>query len=92
MDRKPSALLAYLFGPNPDSPGYLACRWLFLRALGLIFFSVFYSLVFQIRGLIGPRGLLPAQPYLGEVAKALGVWRVSGMRRRFSGGGQATAL
>ena len=25
-------------------PGYLAARWLFLRALGLIFFSAFYSL------------------------------------------------
>ncbi len=75
MDRKPSALLSYLFAPNEKLPGYLASRWLFLRALGLIFFSAFYSLVFQIRGLIGPRGLLPAQPYLVEVAKALGTWR-----------------
>jgi lipase maturation factor 1 len=47
-------------------------RWIFLRAMGLIYFSAFYSLIFQIRGLIGPNGLLPAGSYLQEVAKALG--------------------
>jgi hypothetical protein len=52
-------------------PGHLLSRWLFLRAIGLIYFSAFYSLVFQIRGLIGPEGLLPARMYLDEVAKAV---------------------
>src|ERR1700688_150718 len=61
-----------LFGPDSTPPGYLAARWLFLRALGLIFFSAFYSLVFQIRGLIGPNGILPAQDYLVQVARVLG--------------------
>ena len=42
-------------------------RWIFLRALGLIFFSAFYSLAYQIRGLIGPRGILPANDYLARV-------------------------
>ena len=46
-------------------------RWIFLRALGLIFFSAFYSLAFQIRGLIGERGILPAGDYLHEVAVAI---------------------
>jgi len=45
-------------------------RWIFLRALGLIFFSAFYSLAFQIRGLIGERGILPASDYLHELARA----------------------
>src|SRR5690348_15116169 len=45
-------------------------RWIFLRALGLIFFSAFYSLAFQIRGLIGERGILPASDYLHEIARA----------------------
>jgi hypothetical protein len=45
-------------------------RWIFLRALGLIFFSAFYSLFFQIRGLIGERGILPASDYLHEIARA----------------------
>lgn len=48
-------------------------RWLFLRALGLIYFSAFFSLVFQIRGLIGPQGILPANEYLHAVARSLGV-------------------
>ncbi len=61
-----------LFGRDSTAPGYLAARCLFLRALGLIFFSAFYSLVFQIRGLIGPNGILPAQDYLVQVARVLG--------------------
>jgi hypothetical protein len=47
-------------------------RWLFLRALALIFLSAFYSLAFQIHGLIGDRGILPAGDYLQQVAAALG--------------------
>jgi lipase maturation factor 1 len=46
-------------------------RWIVLRALGLIFFSAFYSLAFQIRGLIGERGILPAGDYLHEIAHAI---------------------
>ena len=49
--------------------GSLWPRWLFLRALGLIFFSAFYSLAFQIHGLIGERGILPAGEYLRSGAR-----------------------
>ena len=45
-------------------------RWIFLRALGLIFGSAFYSLVFQIHGLIGPNGILPATLYLDSMREA----------------------
>ena len=55
-----------------DSPGYLWPRWLFLRAFGLIFFSAFYSLAFQIHGLIGEKGILPAGLYLEEIAANFG--------------------
>ena len=47
-------------------------RWIWLRALGLIFLSAFYSLAFQITGLIGPRGILPAGEYLSEVRRTFG--------------------
>jgi len=47
-------------------------RWLFLRGLGLIYFSAFCSLIFQVRGLIGPEGILPANSYLQAVAQSLG--------------------
>ena len=51
---------------------YLWSRWLFLRALGLIFFSAFYPLAFQVRGLVGERGVLPAYLYLHELSGMLG--------------------
>ena len=44
-------------------------RWLFLRGLGLVYLSAFYPLLFQIRGLIGPDGILPANEYLAELVK-----------------------
>jgi hypothetical protein len=50
-------------------------RWIFLRGLGLIFFSAFLSLLFQINGLIGPRGLLPARDYLRAAAAHFGLSR-----------------
>ena len=75
MDIDFRAIPQRLFAPDFTPPGYLAARWLFLRALGLIFFSAFYSLVFQIRGLIGPHGILPAQEYLAQVARVLGSGR-----------------
>jgi lipase maturation factor len=56
--------LRRLFASELGAPDRLLPRWIFLRALGLIYFSAFYSLVFQIRGLIGPQGILPAGEYL----------------------------
>ena len=53
------------------SPGYLGARWLFLRALGIIFGSAFYSLYFQIHGLIGEGGILPTRTYLADVSAAV---------------------
>jgi lipase maturation factor 1 len=64
----------WLLGPETaigKSPGHLWPRWIFLRALGLIYFSAFYSLVFQIKGLLGPDGILPAGDYLQAVAAAV---------------------
>src|ERR1700732_5364604 len=66
------SVLERLFGRwcPPGSSLYLWSRWLFLRALGAIFFSAFYSLAFQIHGLIGTRGILPAADYLRSLARA----------------------
>jgi hypothetical protein len=47
-------------GTLTNTPGYLWPRWLFLRALGLIFLSAFYSFAFQIHGLIGEHSVLPS--------------------------------
>ena len=72
-------VLEWLLGPETlpfkagqkPVPGntHLLARWIFLRALGLIYFSAFYSLLFQIKGLIGPQGILPAGDYVDAVAR-----------------------
>ena len=69
--------MKWLLGPETSDgqrPGHVWSRWVFLRALGLIYFSAFYSLLFQIKGLIGPNGILPATDYLQAVAAILH-WR-----------------
>jgi lipase maturation factor 1 len=64
----------YLFDPAYGSANHFLARWLFLRALGLIYFSAFFALLFQIRGLIGLQGILPAADYL-QAARNLGLLR-----------------
>src|SRR5690242_2576547 len=73
-----SKVAQWLLGPEPIDhahPGHLLPRWIFLRTLGLIYFSAFYSLIFQIKGLIGPDGILPARDYLPLVARAYPNWQ-----------------
>ena len=62
----------WLFDSRSGPRGRLVPRWIFLRALALIYFSAFFSLLFQIKGLIGPEGILPAQQYLAAIAQQLG--------------------
>ena len=68
----PASVLRWLFDSEHGASGRLVPRWIFLRALGLIYYSAFFSLVFQIRGLIGPRGILPASEYLQALAERFG--------------------
>src|SRR5580693_7841224 len=68
MERAPLKSIRWLFDSERGAFDRLIPRWIFLRALGLIYFSAFFSLVFQIQGLIGPRGILPASEYLQTVA------------------------
>ncbi len=68
--QKIESIFRYLFDPARGSTNHFMARWLFLRALGLIYFSAFFSLLFQIRGLIGPQGLLPAGDYLDALRRA----------------------
>ncbi len=64
-------ILERWFAPSV-TPSFIRARWIWLRCLGAIFFSAFYSLYFQIHGLIGPHGILPAGEYLDAVHHALG--------------------
>ena len=75
MGRNPGNLLRWLFDSRHAPQGRLVPRWIFLRSLAAIYFSAFYSLLFQINGLIGPEGVLPAQQYLAAVARSMGAER-----------------
>jgi lipase maturation factor 1 len=75
MDWTPSSVVRLLFDSRFGPSDRFLSRWIFLRALGLIYFSAFYPLAFQIRGLIGPTGILPASEYLKSVAEPLGYSR-----------------
>src|SRR6202165_3651488 len=68
----PGAVLRWLFDSEQGVSSRLLPRWIFLRALGLIYYSAFFSLVFQIRGLIGPHGILSAREYLQALAERFG--------------------
>ena len=66
------AKVVALFSSDEGAADRLIPRWIVLRALGLIYCSAFVSLLFQIRGLIGPLGILPANRYLAAVAQSFG--------------------
>lgn len=72
---RPLSAIRWLFGTPIGAERRFIPRWIFLRCLGAIYFSAFFSLVFQIRGLIGPNGILPAGDYLQSVAHVFGYWQ-----------------
>ena len=69
MERSFASVTRWLFSPERGPSRCVLPRWIFLRGLGLIYFSAFYPLLFQIKGLIGPEGILPATEYLQALAK-----------------------
>lgn len=47
---------------------YAVANWLFLRLLGAAYFFAFASLIGQVDGLIGSRGILPAADFMRDAA------------------------
>src|SRR5712692_9213813 len=68
----PASVLRWMFDSEHGASRRLLPRWIFLRVLRLNYYSAFFSLAFQIRGLIGPHGILPAGEYLQALAERLG--------------------
>ena len=64
------------FDPQVGARNATLARWIWVRALALIYFSAFFSLLFQIKGLIGPQGLEPAGNFLRAVAQYYGWTRL----------------
>src|SRR5467141_1246690 len=68
----PASALRWLFDSERAAADRLIPRWIFLRALGLIYYSAFFSVAFHVRGLIGPHGILPANEYLQALFERFG--------------------
>jgi hypothetical protein len=62
----------WLFDAQAGPRNRFVPRWIFLRALAAFYFSAFFSLLFQIEGLNGPRGILPAEHFLSAVRAGMG--------------------
>jgi lipase maturation factor 1 len=95
MEWTPASVIRWLFDSRNGPSDRFLGRWIFLRALGAIYFSAFFPLVFQIRGLIGPQGILPASEYLKSVAEQVGYaryWYVPSVLWFSSGGHMLIAL
>ncbi len=55
-------------GRMPSDPSHWWIRWIFLRALGLVYFTAFVSYWTQAIGLIGDDGISPARHFLARVS------------------------
>jgi lipase maturation factor 1 len=65
----------WLFDSKSGPDNRFVVRWIFLRLLAAIYFSAFFPLLFQIEGLNGPRGILPAHRFLVALQGAMGSLR-----------------
>jgi lipase maturation factor 1 len=59
-----SRLSRWFWGRHVELPDYFLTRWIFLRALGLIYLVAFISFWTQAGGLIGHDGILPADEFI----------------------------
>jgi len=71
-----SVLTRLAWGREVAPPTHQFVRSVFLRALGLIYFAAFVSLGFQIVGLVGVQGVLPAKPTLEGLRQQATVGKV----------------
>jgi lipase maturation factor 1 len=71
VTKSPRDVVRWLFDSGDGTRDRLIARWIFLRSLAAIYFSAFLSLAFQIKALIGPNGILPAQQYLSAIERAV---------------------
>jgi hypothetical protein len=62
----------WLVGSADGRSSYAVTRWVFLRALGLVYLIAFASFWVQVKGLIGSQGILPAEQSLQALKGYLG--------------------
>lgn len=68
-------------GRDVEPPEYYLTRWVFLRAMGLIYLVAFVSLWTQIDGLIGHNGILPEDQYVAGAGQYFDSQGIDGLAR-----------
>lgn len=79
-----SRLTRWGWGRHVEAPDYQATRWIFLRALGLIYLVAFISLGMQVTGLIGHHGILPADQFMSGLAQQCDAQHIGADRFRLA--------
>jgi lipase maturation factor 1 len=68
-------LTKWTFGTEIEPARFALTQWIFVRMLAAIYAVAFGSLIGQIMGLLGSRGILPAADYLKAVSESAGAMR-----------------
>ncbi|MGH8752116.1 MAG: lipase maturation factor family protein, partial [Burkholderiales bacterium] len=68
-------LSLWLWGKDYAPPRFERVSWLFLRAIGLIYFAAFVSFGVQALGLIGSNGILPLSDFITALNQHFGARR-----------------
>jgi lipase maturation factor 1 len=68
-------LTKWTFGTRIEPARFAVVEWIFVRLLAVIYAIAFGSLIGQIRGLLGSRGILPVADYLKAAAESAGAMR-----------------
>ncbi len=68
-------LTKWTFGTQIEPSRFALTQWIFVRMLAVIYAIAFGSLIGQITGLLGARGILPVADYLKAVAESVGGMR-----------------
>ncbi|HKP57067.1 MAG TPA: lipase maturation factor family protein [Polyangiales bacterium] len=61
---------------SPDAPRYWLTRFVFLRALGLVYFVAYAVLWNQMLPLFGSHGLTPAAPFVARMREEAAFWQL----------------
>jgi len=85
-----SRLTRLFWGAEARRPTFALSTWLFLRLLGAVHLVAFVSYWIQLRGLVGPAGIQPAQSYFDALREPLGAsrfWQLPTLCWWFGAGG-----
>lgn len=75
-----SALTRWLWGDHVGRPTHYLPRWLFLRALGIIYLIAIISLWTQLEGLTGSNGIQPANQLIQSIRQQADQRQIGPMR------------